>query len=185
MIARGAAASLLALIGLVGLAPLASAHSQLVGSSPSDGAVLTTAPAQVTFTFNEEIIPDTATIAITDANGDVVSSTKVAPDGTTVSAVWPAGLQDGMYQVAYRIVSADGHPVTGAIVVTLAAAGDAASLAATASAAPSAVASPAGSADSSGSSISAAAVVAIALLAAAGVVAAVLTRRRRGARMQA
>ena len=31
-----------------------------------------------------------------------------------LAAPWPAGLPDGVYQVAYRVVSRDGHPVIGA-----------------------------------------------------------------------
>ena len=36
-----------------------------------------------------------------------------------MSVPWPADIDAGTYQVAYRVVSADGHPVTGAITFTI------------------------------------------------------------------
>lgn len=108
-----------ALVAVGAFAGPAHAHSKLISSSPEDGAVLASAPAEVSFTFDEDLLPGVDTIAISDADGKVVSSVKVEPDGNVIAAPWPTGLADGTYQAAYRIVSADGHPVTGAILVTI------------------------------------------------------------------
>ena len=109
-----------------GAAP-ASAHSQLLSTSPADGAVLPEAPASVVLTFNEALIPDVDSISINDARGNVVASRSVEPVGATLSVPWPDGLPAGAYQVAYRVVSGDGHPVTGAIMFTITGAGGPAS----------------------------------------------------------
>lgn len=97
----------------------ASAHAQLTSTSPADGATLSAPPAAVTFTFDADLLPGTNTISINDDHGNVVASQKVQPDGPSVSLAWPAALEVGTYQVAYRVVSADGHPVAGAITFTI------------------------------------------------------------------
>lgn len=117
--ALGSAVAAVLVAAGVGLAVPAAAHSQLVSSSPADGAVVAVAPTEVAFTFDEDLLPGVDTIAVSDDEGNVVSSVKVEPDGNVVRAPWPADLPDGTYQAAYRIVSADGHPVSGAILVTI------------------------------------------------------------------
>lgn len=107
-------------------APNASAHSQLVSTSPADGSVLTEAPQRVTFTFSEDLLPGVDTIAVSDENGRVLSTATVEPQGESISADWPADASEGVFQAAYRIVSGDGHPVTGAIVVQIETSGSAA-----------------------------------------------------------
>lgn len=130
------------LFAAVPVAP-AFAHASLTSSSPQDGATLAAPPAEVVFTFDDALLEDTETISINDIDGNVVASQQVTPTGSSMSVPWPADLKGGTYQVAYRVVSADGHPVTGAISFTIAAspstsASAAASASVAASAAPSA-----------------------------------------------
>ena len=126
----------------------ALAHSGLENSSPTDGAVISEAPASIILTFNEQLLDDADSISLNAADGTNVVSTRVKPDGSTVELPWPADLPAGEYQVAYRVVSADGHPVTGAISFTYAPAADAATPSAS-----SAPASPAASAETSESAV--------------------------------
>ncbi len=121
----------------------ASAHSGLTSSTPADGSVISEAPASISFTFDEELLPDADSISLNAADGTNVISAKVQPTGNTVELPLPADLQAGEYQAAYRVVSADGHPVTGAIGFTYA----------PADAGASAVASPAATAEPSGSAV--------------------------------
>jgi hypothetical protein len=72
----------------------------------------------VVFTFDEDLLPDAATIAINDEQGNVVATQKVAPKGASVTVPWPGSLPPATYQVAYRVASTDGHPVAGAISFT-------------------------------------------------------------------
>ena len=103
-----------------GGATSAFAHSGLESSSPADGSVIAEAPASIIFTFDEELLPDADSISLNAADGTNITSAKVAPTGNTVELPWPADLAPGDYQAAYRVVSADGHPVTGAISFTYA-----------------------------------------------------------------
>ncbi len=112
---RVGVAALLAL-GVTGIvAPPGQAHSQLVSSSPANGATLAVAPTKVVFTFDEDLLPDLDTLSINNDQGVNIASKQVEPVANTLSIDWPANTQGGTYQVAYRIVSGDGHPVTGAI----------------------------------------------------------------------
>ncbi|WEG08652.1 copper resistance protein CopC [Microbacterium horticulturae] len=101
---------------LAGAMP-ASAHAVLVTSDPLDGARLTTAPTQVTFTFDETVqLPADGTTAVADDGTDVArGSGRLAADGRTVLVPIAPGLPDGAYTVGYRVVSADGHIVGGAV----------------------------------------------------------------------
>ncbi|NHA01795.1 copper resistance protein CopC [Nocardioides sp. W3-2-3] len=51
------AALLVAVAAVVGLASPASAHATLVSTDPAEGAVVPSAPGQVTFTFDEPVQP--------------------------------------------------------------------------------------------------------------------------------
>lgn len=98
---------------LVGSGP-ASAHASLVGSDPEDGASLPASPSTFTFTFNENV-GNPAYVSVTAPNGSRVDVSAVrAVDKQVTATVADAG-QKGRYTVAYRVVSADGHPVEGTI----------------------------------------------------------------------
>ncbi len=103
----------ISLLGLLGFAGPASAHTELTGSTPVDGATLLTAPAAVTLTFNEEVQNFAATVVVTGPDGQTYTAADPTLDGTSVTApLTPLG-SAGIYTVAYRIVSADDHPVAG------------------------------------------------------------------------
>ena len=93
----------------------AHAHASLVTTSPEDGSELTTPPSVVELTFNEELLPDTVEIAVTTEASGLIAGTEFTTVGPTVQVSWPQDLPDDTYKVAYRVVSNDGHPVTGAI----------------------------------------------------------------------
>jgi methionine-rich copper-binding protein CopC len=112
------ALALVILVGALGQAP-AGAHSQLLSTNPIDGATLESPPAEVVFTFDAPLLPDTPTVSINDADGQVVSSIHPVPDGDSVSIPWPQGTPPGDYQVAFRVVCADGQPLIGAITLTV------------------------------------------------------------------
>lgn len=119
MIARvGVVLAGMLLIGGVAAMP-AGAHAELTSTTPSDGASLTAAPAAVTLTFGEPLVPETVNIAISNEMGQLQG---IAPttDGDTVTVPWPAEVGDGDYTVAYRVVSEDGHPVEGSFAFTVA-----------------------------------------------------------------
>lgn len=100
----------------------ATAHSKLLSTSPLDGTVLDAPPASVSFTFNEPLLAGAQSISVSDDHGNVVASEAVEPDRATISMPWPAEAASGMFTIAYRAASDDGHPISGAIVVTITAA---------------------------------------------------------------
>jgi len=102
----------------VTMAPTASAHADLQVSTPEDGESLEIAPQEIRLTFSEELFEELVEISILDAAGDLYSTIEVEqtpPPGTDVIFPWPAQAPPGEYSIAYRVVSADGHPVTGTI----------------------------------------------------------------------
>ena len=112
------ALSLLALIVAAfvvgGMAP-ASAHTGLVSTDPRDGADLAAPPSQVTFVFDEDLLPDFVDFSISNGDGEPLSIAGVKVDGSTAALPWPSDAPGNTYTVAYRVVSQDGHPVSGAI----------------------------------------------------------------------
>lgn len=113
-------ASFILVLAALGLsATTASAHTDLVSSTPKDGATLDAAPTQIVLTFNEELLEDTVKIVAKSTTGDVGALSDVAQaSGSKVEVPWPADAPGGTYELSYRIVSADGHPVTGSITFT-------------------------------------------------------------------
>lgn len=124
-----AAGLLAALVGavfglLLAVAGPASAHAALTGSDPQDGAVVATAPKEVTLTFSEQVALGADSIRVLDPSGKR-ADTQAAPrdlhSGSTVKygVALRTGLPDGTYTVAWQAVSADSHPVSGAFTFSI------------------------------------------------------------------
>lgn len=103
---------------LVG-APTASAHSVVTGSNPADGAEVATGPAQVSISFNEVPQSKFATLNVVGPDGNLWSKGDPRIEGQSVvvdvGELGPAG----DYTIAYRVTSADGHPISGTLGFTL------------------------------------------------------------------
>jgi copper resistance protein C len=113
---------LCALALLVGTSP-AFAHTRLESSDPADGASLDTAPQQVSLTFNESIPAEFVQVTVIGPDGaNYQTGTVTATDGVLRTAVAPLG-PAGRYEIGYRVVSDDGHPVTGSVAFTMTTAG--------------------------------------------------------------
>ncbi|MFI1782161.1 copper resistance CopC/CopD family protein [Streptomyces rubiginosohelvolus] len=129
-----AAALLAALVSLVfglllaGAGP-ASAHAALTGSDPADGAVVDTAPKEVTLSFSEAIAVGDDSIRVLDPSGkraDTQAEPKDLSEGSTVryGVALHSGLPDGTYTVAWQAISADSHPISGAFTFSIGAPSD-------------------------------------------------------------
>lgn len=104
------------LISLVLVPTAAAAHSNLVETNPADGAVLEKLPAEATVTLGEA--PKKADVVLEAPDGTVHKlQTQVAD--TTITAELPSTGPRGDYALSYRVVSADGHPVTGSATFTV------------------------------------------------------------------
>ncbi|QYA95364.1 copper resistance protein CopC [Streptomyces anulatus] len=124
-----AAALLAALVSLVfglllaGAGP-ASAHAALTGSDPQDGAVVDTAPKEVTLSFSEAIAVGDDSIRVLDPSGkraDTEAEPRDLSEGGTVryGVALHSGLPDGTYTVAWQAISADSHPISGAFTFSI------------------------------------------------------------------
>jgi copper transport protein len=112
---RALAALVLLVLGLLlASAGPVQAHAVLIGSDPAEGAVLAAAPDRITFTFNETVgaVPDG--VRVFDADGDTVGSSASAT-GSRLEVALTEPVGDGTLVVVWRIVSDDGHPVSGSL----------------------------------------------------------------------
>ncbi|QLH73908.1 copper resistance protein CopC/CopD [Rhodopseudomonas palustris] len=92
---------------------LAAAHASLVASDPASEAVLATSPTTFSLTFNE---PVTALLLqLIDARGRSQAITAIDQDGATLRFAPPALLSEGAHVLSWRVISADGHPIGGAL----------------------------------------------------------------------
>lgn len=109
-----ALATVLALGGIaITVAGPAGAHSTVVSTDPADGAKIATGPARVGVTFNENLQPSFPSLTVVGPDGNLWSKSKPVVDGPTVSVEVGELGPAGTYTMAYRVTSADGHPVSG------------------------------------------------------------------------
>lgn len=107
---------------LLGGAGTASAHAALRDSDPRDGVVLKSGPRQVTLSFTESVSLLDDSIRVVDPDNRPVETGEPGRAGKrsdTVRVTLPADLGDGTYTVAWRVVSADSHPVSGALLFSV------------------------------------------------------------------
>ncbi|WP_313404787.1 copper resistance protein CopC [Aeromicrobium sp.] len=104
---------------LLAPAPPASAHTELTSTDPAPGASLAEPPNEVTLAFTDKMSADFSSLSLTVGDREAVTLTPDT-DGNEVSAVIPAVLPGTSaspavvtWKIAYRVVSADGHPVAG------------------------------------------------------------------------
>ena len=90
----------------------AAAHASVESTSPVGGTSTATAPAEVSVTFAENV-RQPAYLVVTGPGGERFDRGPVTVlNGTVTEEVAPLRV-DGDYTFGWRVVSADGHPVTG------------------------------------------------------------------------
>ncbi|MEU6677174.1 copper resistance protein CopC [Streptomyces sp. NPDC046925] len=110
---------------LLGTAAPASAHAALTGSDPKQGAVVDKAPAAVSLTFSEKVAMSDGSVRVLDPAGKRVDTGKTSDLGSNTYGVkLHKGLPDGTFTVAYQVVSADSHPISGAFTFSVGAPSD-------------------------------------------------------------
>lgn len=114
-----AAVLVLQTLALVVAAETASAHNVLVSSDPADGATLDRVPTQVELVFDQPVQKQFGQVSVLSTDGsDWVAAAPSVVDATVTVALRPLE-QTGDYVIAYRLVSADGHPVSGELTFTV------------------------------------------------------------------
>lgn len=121
---RIAAGLTLAAIATLMIATPASAHDQLMSSTPVADEQLAAAPESVSMTFSGDLLVldeslTGAVVLVVDASGKDWVTGEVTVAGRTVTAPLQADMPTAGYQVRWQVVSEDGHPIAGAIPFTI------------------------------------------------------------------
>lgn len=93
----------------------ALAHAQLVDASPKANQTMSASPSEFRLFFSDELIdlgPASNWLKVENAQGVVVSTDSVL-NGNQVSAKPTQALRPGKYQLTWRVLSEDGHPIQG------------------------------------------------------------------------
>ncbi|GII26940.1 copper resistance CopC family protein [Planotetraspora mira] len=112
----GMAALLVTFVLGLGLAAPAQAHTTLKSSTPEKNAKVESL-RKVTLEFSESVrFP---TLLVRGADGKRYENGQPVVNGLKVSVAVDAAIPTGGYTVAWRVVSEDGHPLTGEIPFTV------------------------------------------------------------------
>ena len=116
-------AAICAVIALISPLP-AQAHTSLVSSVPIKNSTIKAMPKTIAMTFDDKLIKI--------AGKNVSKFSVVGPDGKEIklgpitltnqiisAAVLEPKPKPGIYKINYRVISGDGHPVSGTIKFTL------------------------------------------------------------------
>ena len=106
---------------LLGIVP-AQAHSELVSSTPTADSVLDTPPQNVELVFNQKVQNTFVTVTVVGTDGQQWGNSTPVVAGERLTAGIEARIPPGVYTVGYRVVSEDGHPITGSYPFTVSAA---------------------------------------------------------------
>lgn len=104
---------------LLAAATTAAAHDELVGSDPPAGAALDTGPTTVRLDFSADVMALGAAVVVADDAGTAYQQGSPELDGSSVTVPVDPDLPDGGYEIRWRVVSSDGHPITGVVPFTV------------------------------------------------------------------
>lgn len=123
---RIAVVVVVAVLGLLGFATPAFAHNQLIASNPVDSSSVEEGPAAIELTFDQPVQKGDGlnTVAVTGPDGTNWRTGDAEVTGNVVVASLDPLGPEGDYTIGYRILSADGHSVSGEVRFTLTQAGD-------------------------------------------------------------
>ncbi|WP_426615906.1 copper resistance CopC/CopD family protein [Bradyrhizobium sp. McL0616] len=110
-------AALATLLVLAGHSTGASAHAALISVEPASGSLLQSAPKAVELRFNEAVTP--GAIQLIDGAGRERDDARVTVSGESISVAMPPDLPQGTAVVSYRVISQDGHPVSGSVIFSI------------------------------------------------------------------
>jgi methionine-rich copper-binding protein CopC len=104
---------LLAALGIFAPMTSASAHTDLVSTSPTADSDVLAAQDTISLTFSEPPLVDGAAIVVVDSSGATLESPAPSLEGASLSIPWPADLSTGKVTVQWRATAQDGHVESG------------------------------------------------------------------------
>jgi copper transport protein len=119
---RALAALAAATAVLLAVPGAAFAHATLEGTQPERGVTVAREPAQVVFRFDETVEGNFGAVRVFDTTGaraDIGDGFHPNGTGSLIGVHLKPRLPDGTYTATYRVVSADGHIVTGGFVFSI------------------------------------------------------------------
>ncbi|MFR9802635.1 copper resistance protein CopC [Pseudonocardia sp. RS010] len=108
-------ACLLSAAGMLAGASPAFAHEELLSADPSDGANLAQPPASIRLEFSAELDPAFVSTTVTSQDGRRWDAGPPQVEGRIVTVSAQTAVPAGSYTVGYRVVSNDGHPISGGV----------------------------------------------------------------------
>ena len=94
----------------------AGAHAVLQHSTPHADATVDRSPRSIVFDFNERVAAGPGAIRVFDERGRRIDHGEIEhPRPQSAGVPLPGSLGRGVYTATYRVISADGHPVSGGI----------------------------------------------------------------------
>lgn len=112
-VVRGLLAPLILLSAVMG-APPAAAHDVVESSEPAQGATLDASPASVSIKLSDTPEQQVALTLVGPEGKHYEQGSTAVQDEVVSVAVAPLG-PAGVYEIGYRVLSSDGHPITGAV----------------------------------------------------------------------
>ena len=110
----------LSAFAVIGFATPAAAHAELTSTTPADGSRFVGVPPSVTLVFGEDVLAASVKLSVRNSSDTDIPLPQAEVTGGTVTAQWPQDAPGDTYKVSYRVVSKDGHPVTGSFSFTYA-----------------------------------------------------------------
>jgi methionine-rich copper-binding protein CopC len=109
------------LLSLSLLSDQSMAHAILVKAEPDKEATLQNAPKEVHLVFNDSVGEEFLALAVVDEQGKRVDDHDAKLDLTNHAHLRASvtGMNPGRYMVRYRVLSADGHVVSGKYFFTI------------------------------------------------------------------
>jgi methionine-rich copper-binding protein CopC len=115
---------LLAGLGLFAPISSASAHTDLISTSPAADSDVNASQETISLTFAEPPLVDGAAIVVMNSSGDILDSPAPALEGASLSIPWPADLTPGKVTIQWRATADDGHVLSGEFVFNYTAAAE-------------------------------------------------------------
>lgn len=114
---RPSIAALAVVVATLVAAPAAWGHAVLVQTEPAANAVAEEAPSRVLLRFDEPVEGALGSVRVFDATGERVDDDQVEkPSPREIGVGIGADLESGTYTVAWRVISSDSDPISGAFV---------------------------------------------------------------------
>ncbi len=100
----------------------AQAHDELVSSYPAADSTVSDSPEEITLSFSGELIAgmQSAAVEVTAPDGQNIATDAPSEDGTSITQHLTPDPPAGMFTVRWKVVSSDGHPISGEYTYTVA-----------------------------------------------------------------